>query len=144
MMLGVAYRPSMKWTNWIEWGRRGSNPRPRDYESPALTTELRPQSGLSVAYSEPCPAYSSGRSLVSALRKWSQIITSYEIQCCHRHVGHEDQYRWSRMRSVGTRISRSHNKVLGSRRFECDICRVFSLRNDRKMSAARPSEPLTM
>jgi hypothetical protein len=33
--------------NW--WGRRGSNPRPRDYESPALTTELLPlvsRSGL--------------------------------------------------------------------------------------------------
>ena len=25
------------------WGRRGSNPRPSDYESPALTTELRPR-----------------------------------------------------------------------------------------------------
>ena len=24
------------------WGRWGSNPRPRDYESPALTTELLP------------------------------------------------------------------------------------------------------
>src|ERR1700689_4475363 len=24
------------------WGREGSNLRPRDYESPALTTELRP------------------------------------------------------------------------------------------------------
>jgi hypothetical protein len=24
------------------WGRWGSNPRPRDYESPALTTELQP------------------------------------------------------------------------------------------------------
>ena len=26
----------------VEWGRQGSNLRPRDYESPALTTELRP------------------------------------------------------------------------------------------------------
>ena len=25
------------------WGRQGSNLRPRDYESPALTTELRPR-----------------------------------------------------------------------------------------------------
>src|ERR1700681_2664275 len=27
------------------WGREGSNLRPRDYESPALTTELRPRIG---------------------------------------------------------------------------------------------------
>ena len=26
----------------IKWARWGSNPRPRDYESPALTTELQP------------------------------------------------------------------------------------------------------
>ena len=30
----------------ITWGRQGSNLRPRDYESPALTTELRPPTGL--------------------------------------------------------------------------------------------------
>src|SRR5215510_9625936 len=29
------------------WGRKGSNLRPRDYESPALTTELRPRRILS-------------------------------------------------------------------------------------------------
>src|SRR6185503_265168 len=28
---------------WLRWGREGSNLRPRDYESPALTTELRPR-----------------------------------------------------------------------------------------------------
>src|SRR5271169_5254413 len=27
----------------LRWGRQGSNLRPKDYESPALTTELRPQ-----------------------------------------------------------------------------------------------------
>jgi hypothetical protein len=32
-----------------QWGRQGSNLRPRDYESPALTTELRPPP-------EPCPS----------------------------------------------------------------------------------------
>ena len=31
-------KPSLDW-----WGRWGSNPRPRDYESPALTTELLPR-----------------------------------------------------------------------------------------------------
>ena len=30
------------------WGRMGSNHRPRDYESPALTTELRPRSAVSI------------------------------------------------------------------------------------------------
>src|SRR5580698_6047404 len=32
--------------NTRRWGRQGSNLRPRDYESPALTTELRPLTGL--------------------------------------------------------------------------------------------------
>lgn len=32
-------RPSQKW--W--WGRRASNPGPGGYETPALSTELRPQ-----------------------------------------------------------------------------------------------------
>jgi hypothetical protein len=33
-------RPNGAWYFW--WGRQGSNLRPRDYESPALTTELLP------------------------------------------------------------------------------------------------------
>jgi len=36
----AGYNP-LNWT--FLWGRRGSNPRPRDYESPALTTELLPR-----------------------------------------------------------------------------------------------------
>src|SRR5262245_26913920 len=32
----------------MRWGREGSNLRPRDYESPALTTELRPRSNTFV------------------------------------------------------------------------------------------------
>jgi hypothetical protein len=31
----------------MKWGWWGSNPRPRDYESPALTTELQPLAGVS-------------------------------------------------------------------------------------------------
>ena len=34
-------------TNSAKWARRGSNPRPSDYESPALTTELRARRHLS-------------------------------------------------------------------------------------------------
>jgi enoyl-CoA hydratase/carnithine racemase len=33
------------WSYITEWGRQGSNLRPRDYESPALTTELLPRAG---------------------------------------------------------------------------------------------------
>gem|GEM_PF-3073071 len=43
--------------NW--WGRWGSNPRPRDYESPALTTELLPRMllpGLFQVLRDVCPS----------------------------------------------------------------------------------------
>jgi hypothetical protein len=45
---------------WVGgWGRKGSNLRPRDYESPALTTELRP---LDVAQARRATRQSVGQS----------------------------------------------------------------------------------
>ena len=71
------------------WGRLGSNQRPRDYESPALTTELRPHRSLlhlatrvlQLGLSEPAPtvsvmgrrgsaASSRAGSCTSSLRAW--------------------------------------------------------------------------
>ena len=45
-------RPGSFW-----WGRWGSNPRPRDYESPALTTELLPLNWVFFAGRLPCPSF---------------------------------------------------------------------------------------
>ena len=40
---GVVGPAAWGWLRGAAWGRQGSNLRPRDYESPALTTELRPR-----------------------------------------------------------------------------------------------------
>ena len=46
---GLTRRPYTPRPSCFVWGRKGSNLRPRDYESPALTTELRPRTAHSAA-----------------------------------------------------------------------------------------------
>ena len=60
-----------KWpTQWVRpiwWGRQGSNLRPRDYESPALTTELLPpELGFVLLSIDLCPALCPTRSKCDA------------------------------------------------------------------------------
>jgi hypothetical protein len=57
---------------WEWWGRRASNPRPGGYETPALSTELRPRSTLCsfLRTHSPRPLTRRGESHYTTVRKY--------------------------------------------------------------------------